>query len=392
MNKPKINHQILYAKNFYAHSGNIISDMRKVCKLDEPNWDFSSPKQILKFMRKQYNLWLENNPEIHRDGENRVHWDDNPVSSEMWSYIIAYSIFIPMTMIHGYIPELPRYDVLRPQYNAHVYGEHKSLINKSMSIDEMKEKVNSLFHMSNLEVMDMLADELVKKFNFKAASELLSMFGENVTAKELDEELWNAYSYLVEDNLDEDGNLPEKTYVVFTDHFHLKINPVFKPGEIFDMDVDLIPFKFQFESLENIRGQIEKCTFGVINQFKDSGAMYKISKVCTELYDDCRNELWDVPQHLAVTESELYERMVENTDAKCAEWDWLGWTNESIYKRFQESDNANNPFGFGSGCFTSYIYNDNGHMRVLVTFETIFDCNVMEKELRNGMWIDERKS
>ena len=85
MNTPKNTHQILYAKNFYRQTGDIIADMRKVCKLDEPNWDFSSPKQILKFMRKQYVIWLENTPEVGKEVGSKVAWDDNPISAEMWS-------------------------------------------------------------------------------------------------------------------------------------------------------------------------------------------------------------------------------------------------------------------------------------------------------------------
>lgn len=60
------NHQILYAKNFYRHSGNLINDMKVICKLDCPSQDFYSPKFILNFMRKQFNAWLDATPEVKR--------------------------------------------------------------------------------------------------------------------------------------------------------------------------------------------------------------------------------------------------------------------------------------------------------------------------------------
>ena len=191
MKQPQITHQIFYAKEFYQHSGDIIKDMRKVCKLDMPSYDFSSPWQILKFMRKQYNIWLENNPKIQRDksGDNKVAWESDPIKAEIWHILIAYSCYIPMTNIHGFIKGLPRYDVLKPQYNAGIYHFMDNVFDKSMTTEQLLEKTKEILNMSNTEIMDIMADILMKEFPFKKTSKLLSEFHEDVLPAELDDEL-----------------------------------------------------------------------------------------------------------------------------------------------------------------------------------------------------------
>ena len=69
------NHQILYAKNFYKHSGDIIRDMQNVCKLDCPKGNFSSLEKILNFMREQFINWLDVTPEVHKEVGSKVAWD-----------------------------------------------------------------------------------------------------------------------------------------------------------------------------------------------------------------------------------------------------------------------------------------------------------------------------
>lgn len=394
MIRPLNTHQIYYAKNFYVHSGDIIADMRKVCKLDMPKYDFSSPNQILKFMRKQYQLWLDTTPEVEKEIGGKVAWDDNPISAEMWSIIISYGVFIPMTQIHNYIVGLPRYDVMKPQYGASFgYGTYNYPFNKNMSTQELIDKTKEILNISNVDLIDMLADDCCQKYNYNKASKLLAEFGENITPEELDEELWDGYSNLVGLNLDDNGNLPEKYYHLCTKHFSIEIRPIFKPNSTFEFEVHLIPFRFEYTSdnvctIENILDERVKCINAVIEQYKTSGAAAKITEACTKLYNE-ESEIWDVPQHLTGDEYTLIDEIKDCTNSTPEHWEYYHITPENLWKSFERSIDEYTPGGSSGGCFRTDTYNVNGHLKVAISLETIFNCAVLEGKLWNnqGMFI-----
>jgi len=381
-------HQILYAKNFYAHSGDIIADMRKVCQLDNPNWNFTNPTQILKFMSKQYLIWLNNTPEVEKEEHPKVAWDSNPIRAEMWAILNAYGVFVPMTQIHNYINALPRYDVLKPQYNVvpH-FGSHDKVFTTKMTTEQLVEKAKEILNISNVDLIDILADECAQKFDYDNASKLLSEFGENVSADELSEELWDGYSYLVGMNLNDDGTLPERYYNTHTKHFTIEIRPIFKPNYTFEFEINLIPFTFEYTSrnvctIDNILDERTKCIDEVLKQFRDSGTLRKIGEVCTKLYNE-NSELLDVPKHLVGDELDVVKQMIDCTHLDKDSWEYYKITPENQWEYFKKATDDFYPYGFGGGCFMTYIYNINGHMKVAVSFETLYDCAISEGRLWN---------
>ena len=388
-------HQILYAKNFYAHSGDIIADMRKVCQLDNPNWNFTNPTQILKFMSKQYLIWLDNTTEVEKEEHPKVAWDNNPIRAEMWAILNAYGVFIPMTQIHNYIDALPRYDVLKPQYNVipH-YGSRDNVFTTKMTTEQLVEKAKEILNISNVDLIDILADECCQKFDYEKASKLLSEFGENVSADELSEELWDGYSYLVGMNLNDDGTLPEKYYHTRTKHFSIEIRPMFKPNHTFEFEINLIPFTFEYTSkniytIDNILDEMVECIDIVIVKYMTSGAAKKIAAASTKLYND-NSELWDVPQHLVGDEWNLIDEMKDSCHLDKSSWEYYRITKENKWEQFEKATDEFSPSGFGGGCFRTDIYNVDGHMKVVVSFETLFDCAISEGKLWNtqSMFID----
>ena len=391
MNTPKNTHQILYAKNFYRQTGNIIADMRKVCKLDEPNWDFSSPQQILKFMRKQYAIWLENTPEVDKEVGSKVAWDDNPISAEMWSIMSAYACYIPLSS--KYIHGLPNYHVLKPQYNAYIgYTEREHVFTKDMTVEQLTQKAKELLDRTNLEIADIIADDACRRFDYKKAAMLLEEFGEKVTPEELDNELWDGYSNLIGLNIDENGNLPERYYHCFTKHFSIGISPVFQPNHTFSIDIDLIPFRFESVSEnditdENLMDEMKKLTDNILNEFRTSGALSKISEVANRLFENDDNYIiWDVPKHLTGTEEDLFEDIKD-----CIDYD-NSYDSSERYKRwFKKCIDKYDPGWSRSGSFAKFIYNENGKLKVVVPFETLFECGALDHELWNGCIVAEAK-
>ena len=391
MNTPKNTHQILYAKNFYRQTGNIIADMRKVCKLDEPNWDFSSPQQILKFMRKQYAIWLENTPEVDKEVGSKVAWDDNPISAEMWSIMSAYACYIPMSS--KYIHGLPNYHVLKPQYNAYLgYTDRVHPFTKDMTAEQLTQKAKEILDRTNLEIVDIIADDACRRFNYEKASKLLKEFGEDVTPEELDDELWDGYSNLIGLNIDENGNLPERYYHCFTKHFSIGISPVFQPNHTFNIDIDLIPFKFESVSEntitdENLMDEVKKLSDNILNEFRTSGALSKMSEVANRLFDDeDKYIIWDVPKSLTGTEEDLFEYI-----KACIDYDDSYDSSERYKRWFKECRDEYDPGWSRSGSFAKFIYNENGKLKVVVPFETLFECGALDHELWNGCIVAEAK-
>lgn len=380
MKTPLNTHQIFYAKGFYQHSGDVIADMRKVCKLDNPSWDFSSPKQILKFMRKQYEIWLENNPRIQRDkdGDNKVAWDDNPISAEIWHILIAYSCYIPMTNIHGFIKGLPRYDVLKPQYNVNIYRFMDSVFNKSMTVDQLLERAKQILNMPNTEIMDTIADSIMQDFDFERASKVLVCFGENASAEELDDELWTLYSELVGYNMLEDGTIKERSLHSSSKHFSLDICPKFAVNCTMDIDVQLLAKSWEYASdcevtSENFKDVYLSCCDNVLAL---AGKDFEsISMVCSEqLTDD--NENWEAPEHLhssfkiAHTAKEVLHDYIEH------EYFSFGYDEFAGIEEY-------GCLGLQTGCFASRVYNDNGKMRVVLELHTMYGSGCYEHSLHN---------
>lgn len=392
MNNPRNTHQILYAKNFYQHSGDIIADMRKVCQLDEPNWDFSSPYQILKFMRNQFKIWLDNNPQISKESGEKVAWDSNPIRAEIWSILISYSVFIPM--ISKYINGLPRYDVIKPQYSATLsYNDSTAVFSKKMSVQECVDAAKTILGRTNLEILDIIADDAARRFNYKKAAKLLKEFGEDVTAKELDNELWDGYSQFIEEHLDENGNLPEKDYLMVTKHFTVTMCPIFRPNTSFNFDIQLNPIRTEYISedvvtLENIKELAMKCRNTCVDQLRENGSIDKISKVANDLFSTDQTIWEEIPEHLTRFDLEAHIRNCIDTDLSY--WERFGYNDQNYFEGFSKW--VGGDYGVsGGGCFTIYTFNENGHMKTMLVFDTLFECGADDKSLWNGRIIDAPK-
>lgn len=401
MKTPLNTHQIFYAKGFYAHSGNIIADMRKVCKLDNPSWDFSSPNQILKFMRKQYELWLDNSPEITKEKGSKVAWEDDPIKAEIWSILIAYSCYIPMTNIHGFIKGLPRYDVLKPQYNVGIYHFMDHIFEGCRTPEDCTNKVKEILNMTNTEIMDIIADRLMQDFKFNRAAKVLEYFGENVTAEELDDELWTGYSELVGYNLQEDGTIVERYLHSKTKHFTLSISPKFGNNTTMDMDVNLVPYRWEVVSdeaitPENFREQYFKCCDKLIAVAKPD--FTKISELCSTVFNEDSEQFqeytWEAPKHLQQCEDIDDEYSVKGTakDVLHGYIDDKYFGKRCSFEKFSELKEYE-CLGVSTGCFSSTICNDNGKMKITLEFHTLYETGCYDHSLHNygSLIIDDAK-
>lgn len=373
------NHQILYAKNFYRHSGNIIDDMKVICKLDCPSHDFYSPKFILKFMREQFNAWLDATPEVKKERGSKVAWEKDPIKAEIWSILIAYSVYIPMTCIGNYIKELPNYNVMPPQYNVKMPSIMHSVFKRSMSLEQLTEKAKEVLNMPMLEIMDKLADYLVSRYNFKKASAILEKYGIKINPEDLDNELWDGYSDLMNAHIKEvDGVevVEEGSFTLITDHFIIGVDTRNIPNNTNEITVDLCPIKWEVTGDDvitenNYRKQFCDITSKVCAIAKGDAEYIARS---TKDIDDVWNEA-----HEHIKDTIELENAIESSPKIYLDY----WKNDGDEFRCFAQHTGDSPMMSGYGCFDTYVFNVDGKMRIIIAHTTIFDCACFEHELRN---------
>ena len=75
METKHINHVVLYAKNFYRHTNNVVKDMQRFMQLDGHRYfQINTPEKVEKWMRKDFIKWLNSieDPEIRKRYEDDV--------------------------------------------------------------------------------------------------------------------------------------------------------------------------------------------------------------------------------------------------------------------------------------------------------------------------------
>lgn len=373
------NHQILYAKNFYRHSGNLINDMKVICKLDCPSQDFYSPKFILNFMRKQFNAWLDATPDVKKERGSKVAWDDDPIRAEIWSILIAYQVYVPMTCIGGYIKELPNYNVMPPQYNTQMLSIMPTVFTKRMSVEDLTAKAKEVLNMPMLEIMDKLADDLVSKYDFKNASQILERYGIRVTPEYLDNELWDGYSDLMNDHIkDVDGVevVDEGSFTRITEHFVISVDTRNKPGNTNEITVDLCPIHWEMTGDNVVTEANYKNELIEVSKKLSDIAKHDAEHIArvTENIDD----VWsDVPGHLKEV-VEVEDGIEHSTEIFIDYWK----SDADEFKGFN-THTGDCSLMSGSGCFDTHIFNDNGKIKMVICHTTTFACACFEHELWN---------
>ena len=100
-----INHVVLYAKNFYAHSNDVVEDLKNMVFLDH-GFKPKSDEELYDIITNDYKMWIKSLPnddsyrgvvsEYESGKLGKVSWsDDGPVAT-MWHILITYSSEIPL--------------------------------------------------------------------------------------------------------------------------------------------------------------------------------------------------------------------------------------------------------------------------------------------------------
>ena len=221
MKTSHINHVVLYAKNFYRHTGDIIKDMQRFMQLDgHPYCTIKTPEKLQQVMRKDYIEWANSLPDnfqskdfIIKGIDNKVRWADGP-EAYIHHYMSSYAIYIPLTGAQlGY----PIYD----KYHLPQFYTKEHLFDGNMSYEEMMKVAKEYLDESQESRFDTYMNNLLEKYQFEKVAKVFNLLGDPVTAKELEDEMWDLYTKFMDEHVYENGEMAQGWYTELSKHFDL---------------------------------------------------------------------------------------------------------------------------------------------------------------------------
>ena len=365
MKTSHINHVVLYAKNFYRHTGDIIKDMQRFTQLDGHKfWEVKTPDKLLKVMRADYLKWAEslddddeNKKDMLNEVDDVVAWEKG-VAAHIWYYIIIYQNHIPMSS--KYL-SAPAYD----QYHMPQFSLTNPIFNKSQSYEEMIAAAKKVLDQTHEDRYDEYMNILMDKYPFEELAEVFTNVGDHVTKEDLETELWDEYTKFMDENVLENGEMVSDYFNRYTKHFDISFNTknygvdihveaifntitVELPGEFNDKTIhDLL--RIASGNSEFIEKRIE--ITNVINKVFEG---YSLNVI-----DDEYNE---------------YSHIVDSIEEIESSFD-----NEYIKERLLENKTS----GISTGYFNFLVKINENSTTLTINFEDIFECSIMEDELRN---------
>lgn len=226
METKHVSHVILYAKNFYRHTNDIVKDMQSIMQLDgHPFYTIDTPEKVVDVMKSDFLKWI-NSIEDQDIREFYLPWADGSVrwadgaEARIYNMLIPYNgSLIPMDSI---ALDYPKYDKFHlPQFNL-----VEQLFTKNMSFDEMNAKAKSILDETHEDRMDRNMNNLIDSYNWENLIKAVKIsYNEDLSEKELQDELWDLYSDFMEQNVDADTRIvKDGRYQLYSKHFMLNID------------------------------------------------------------------------------------------------------------------------------------------------------------------------
>ena len=370
MKTSHINHVVLYAKNFYRHTGDIIKDMQRFMQMDGHSYNsINTPEKVWKVMRKDYLEWVnsladipnyeDNYQVLLKDADDVVYWADG-VEAHIWHILIIYSSsYIPMSSKYlGY----PKYD----QYHMPQFSLTKPIFNKSQSYEEMITAAKKVLDQTHEDRYDEYMNILMDKYPFEEVTEVFTSVGDSVTKEDLESELWDEYTKFMDENVLEDGEMVSGYFTRYTKHFHISFNT---ENYMVDVQVEAI---FNTITVE-LPGEFNDKTIHDLLQNASSNSEFierriEITKVI--------NKVFEGSDSLKVINDEYNEyghivNSIEDIESS--------FENKYIKERLLEKKES----GISTGYFNFLVKINENSTTLTINFEDIFECSIMEHELRN---------
>lgn len=374
MKTSHINHVVLYAKNFYRHTGDIVKDMQRFMQMDgHPYKKINTPEKVWNVMRKDYLEWAESIPKDNDDSklvneaDSVVAWTTG-IAAHIYSVLIKYSIYIPMTGSQiGY----PKYD----QYHMPQFGIREGIFDRTKSFEDWNKAAKDFLDTSMEDRCDEFMNQLMDKYPFDDVTTMFNALHDDITEEQLKDELWNLYSEFMDENAPGDGSVKHGYFTVYSEHFMLEIRteadaPGFDAHALFKMTTYTVP------------GECSKETLGKVYDMaiQDDQLIWDRIDICKKI-----NELF--PDNYDYSFS---ERQLEYGWSRSVIVEHKKHLVENEYGAYDYLTKKKRSCG-GSGNFELITEIKDDCVKLTVIFYAIFACTAMERELWNPSFLEDKK-
>ena len=375
MKTSHIKNVVLYAKNFYRHTDDVVKDMQRFMQMDGHSYkSINTPEKVWKVMRKDYLEWINSLADMPnyadeyryllKDVDKVVLWTDG-AEAHIWHILITYSnSYIPMNAKYlGY----PRYD----QYHMPQFNINTCLFDRIKSFEDWNKAAKDFLDISQEDRCDEYMNILMEKYPFEELAHIFNEMGDHTSEGALQDELWDLYTNFMDENTVGDGTVTPGYFNLYSEHFYLRVNAEhggadFSVEAIFADAIYTIPGKLSIDSVSQLFKMAE-----ADNQLL---AEY-------EAYAKKTNEVFDNMGFHSIEE--------EHTKAE----DAID-TISSMRKEIEENyighyDNLvnNGKLDFGTGYFKFNVKVNENNIELHVRMTHIFDCSIMEQDLQTSMSI-----
>lgn len=235
----KINNVVLYSKNFYVHSDNLIEDMFNMVRADHPETEINSVDELISIMKSDHKDWFLHHFSDKDYNLYSVPWETDQTASIIYAILIDYNSYI---RIYGSGLKAPVYSDkpgFYPQLN--LSSQFKNIFEGLKTVDEFNEAINNLFNMSKSEHLDNFINDLkmiVKHDDLDVYSNKKEVAFDYSLTK---------FNELT-DKLKSESLNGEKACTVFMNGLQL----TYKPYIMLDFDVFPVYFEFKCQNNENL--------------------------------------------------------------------------------------------------------------------------------------------
>lgn len=357
-----IKHVVLYAKNFYRHTGDVVKDLQRFAELDgHPFWTVKTPEKLLNVIRKDYLEWCNSIEDEHdrkhciESADNSVRWEEG-VPGRLWCMLNTYKIFVPLTKDLAGL----KYDKYHmPQFNI-----REGLFKKDDTFENWMKIADDFLSKTQEERFDEYMNNLMDKYPFEKLAEVFVKMGCPVTAKELEDEMWETYTQYMDEFVQPDGSLKSAYTHRYSEHFHLEFSSRnYNVG--IDAHAKLSEVTYGIEGECNMENMKKLTDMAIADdQFINDRLM--ISNMSNEVFSD----YWD--KHFDSYELEF--EWVKNCLISVCEGDILKeeFINDVIKRKI---------WGLATGSFDFHVEYKDNKLTLQIMFESIFECSPMDNQL-----------
>ena len=371
METKHINHVVLYAKNFYRHTKDVVKDMQSFMQLDGYRYfQINTPEKVVKCMRNDFIKFMnsvedpEERARLEKDIDGTVRWCDGP-EAHIWHYLIVYSgATIPIVGSQiGY----PIYD----QYHLPQYGVRDIDFRRDDSYEVLMQKAKTFLDTTHEDRFDEYMNQLMDSYDFDTAAKIFNQLGDDITANGLADELWNDYTEFMDENLLEGGNIKGLYKHNNTKHFSITYST--KNYRV-DVDVHAILSSADYV-VEKPAAQVDNFEPLICKLFEKAVADNKLiedtikaRKTANSIFGaesiDKFGDMHLEKDHIIESFNSMCRSLIEDT-----------FTRDYLLEHGR--------CGIETGCFKYTVTIEPDFVKLNIISTGLFSCSIMESDLKN---------